>query len=88
VVRTSTRAPERRVGADQPGGVEPVEHGHADVHEDHVREGAAGHVDSLASVRGGAGDLHVLLGVDERGEAVADRRLVVGDEDADHRPGS
>ena len=79
---------ERRVFADQPCGLESVEHGHADVHQDHVREGASGEVDGLAPVARLGCEVHVLLRVDERGEALADRRLVVSDEHADHRPGS
>ena len=53
-----------------------------------MREAAAGEVDGHATVGGGAGDLHVVLGVDQRGESVADRGLVVGDKDADHGSGS
>ena len=69
------------------GGLESVEDGHADVHQDHVREGAPSEVDRLAAGARGAGDLHVVLRVDQRCESVADRGLVVGDEDADHRLG-
>ena len=69
------------------GGLESVEDGHADVHQDHVREGAPGEVDGLAAGGRGAGDQHVVLGVDQCCEAVADRGLVVGDEYADHRLG-
>lgn len=75
------------VGADEEGGFESVEDGHADVHQDDVGEGAAGEVDGLASVGGLPCDGHVGLGVDEGGESVAYGGLVVGDEDADHRAG-
>jgi hypothetical protein len=51
-----------------------------------VWEHAPGEVDRFASVGGLADDLHVLLCVDERGEAAADGGLIVGDEDADHSP--
>src|SRR5262249_5362998 len=47
-----TRAGERRVGADQPGRLEPVEDGHADVHQDDVREDPPGDVDGLPAVAG------------------------------------
>ena len=75
---------ERRVGADQPCRFDPVEDGHANVHHDDVREDAPGEVDGFAAVAGFAGDLHLLFGGDQCGEAGADGGLVVGDENADH----
>jgi hypothetical protein len=74
------------IGADQPGGLEGVEHRHADIHQHDVREHASREVDRFASVGGLGGDLHVLLGIDQRGKAAADSGLVVGDEDAYHAP--
>ena len=49
-----------------------------------MRERAAREVDRLAAVGGLPGDEHVVLRVDERGEPLADGRLIVGDEHADH----
>jgi hypothetical protein len=73
---------ERRVGADQLGRFKPVEDGHADVHQDDVREHPPRDIDGFAAVAGLAGDLHVLLAGDQCGEACADGGLVVGDEAA------
>jgi hypothetical protein len=75
-----------RVGADQPGRFEPVEDRHADVHQDDAREHPPGEVDRFAAVARLAGHLHLLFPGDQRGEAPADGRLVVGDENADHDP--
>jgi hypothetical protein len=44
-----------------------------------------GKVRRATSVARLPGEDHVLLCVDQRGEAVADRGLVVGDEHADHQ---
>jgi hypothetical protein len=74
------------VGADEPRRLQPVEHGHADVHQHDVREHSPGEVHRFAAVRRLAGELHPLLRVDEGGEAAADGGLVIGDEDADHAP--
>lgn len=47
-------------------------------------EYASREVDRFATVACFAGELHVLLRVDECGKAAADGGLVVGDEYADH----
>ena len=73
------------VGTDQMRGLETVEHRHADVHQDDVREDPAREIDGLAPVGCLGDDLQLVLGVDQRGEPAAYRGLVVGDEDADHR---
>jgi hypothetical protein len=80
------RALEVPIRADEPGRLQAVEHGHADVHQHDVREHAPGEIDRFAPVGRLTGDLHPLLGVDEGGEAAADGGLVIGDEDADHAP--
>ena len=68
---------------------EPVELGHADVHQDDPRMEAAGLVDRLEPVARLGDDLHVLLAAEQHAEAGADHRLVVGDEDPDrHRASS
>ena len=74
-------------GEDPPGRLEPVELGHADVHQDDGRVEARRLVDRLEPVARLGHDLDVLLAGEQHAEAGADHRLVVGDEDADaHRP--
>jgi hypothetical protein len=65
-------------------GLEPVEFGHADVHEDHVGCELAGACEGLESVGRLADDLDVLLGFEDHPKAAAHERLVVGDEHPDH----
>src|SRR6266536_2086096 len=72
------------VGADQSRRFEPVELWHADVHQHDVREQSPREVDGFAAIRCLAGDLHPVFGGDGGGEAGADARLVVDDENADH----
>jgi len=70
-----------------PRGLEPVELGHADVHEHDLRLEPGGLVDRLEPVGRLGDDLDALLAPEEHPEARADHRLVVGDEDADrHDP--
>ena len=74
----------RRVGGeDAPRRLEPVELGHADVHEDDGRLEARRLVDGLEPVARLGDDLDVLLAGEQHAEAGADHRLVVGDEHAD-----
>jgi hypothetical protein len=75
---------ERRVCANQSRGLEPVEHGHADVHEHHMREDSPGEVHCFAAVAGLARNLHLLLARYQRGETGTNGGLVIGDEDANH----
>ena len=67
------------------GGVDPVEHGHADVHEHDVGADPAGHLDRLPPVGGLAPDLDVGLGVEDGRRSRPGPRLVVGDDDPDGR---
>jgi hypothetical protein len=75
---------ERGVGADDPRRRQTVEHRHADVHQDNVREDAAREVDRLSPVGSLAHHIHLLVRGDERGEVAPDGRLVVRHEHADH----
>ena len=74
-------------GEDAPGRLEPVELGHADVHQDDGRVEARRLLDRLEAVARLGHDLDVLLVGEQHPEAGADHRLVVGDEHADrHAP--
>src|SRR4051794_18942911 len=75
-------------GEDAPRRLEPVELGHADVHQHDVWAQGAGLVDRLAPVGRLADDLDLGLRVEDHAEAGADERLVVDEEDADHPPAS
>ena len=65
------------------GGLDAVDLGHPDVHQDDVGSLAAGQRYRLAPVGRLAGDFHVGDGVDEQPEGGAQQRLVVGEQDAD-----
>ena len=81
----STRAAVRR--EDAPRRLEPVELGHADVHQDDVRMEAVGLLYCLQPVAGLGHDVDVLLAREQHAKAGADHRLVVGDEHTDrHGP--
>ena len=71
------------VGDELAGRLDPVEHRHADVHEDHVGSCRRGGADGLARRRRLANDLDLRLGVEDRPEAPAHERLIVADQDAD-----
>src|SRR3712207_9058467 len=58
-----------RAGEHPPRGLDPVELGHADVHEHDVGAQAARRVDGLQPVRRLADDLEVLLRVEDHPEA-------------------
>ena len=70
-------------GEDAPGRLEPVELGHADVHQDDRRIEARRLVDRLEPVARLGHDLDVLLAGEQHAKAGADHRLVVGDEHTD-----
>ena len=76
-----------RLALDQRGRGDAVEARHAHVHQHDVGGRDRQRLDRLAAVGRLADDGHVGLGVDHELEAVADQRLVVGDEDADHDAG-
>ena len=87
VERRQDQDPRRLVGGeDAPRRLEPVELGHADVHQHDGRVEARRLVDRLEAVARLGDDLHVRLAREQHAEAPAHERLVVGDEDADaHR---
>src|SRR5207244_4968488 len=57
---------------------------HADGHQHHVGAFAADQIDRLLAVGSFAGDLHVLLRLNDEAEAGAHHRLVVHDCDSDY----
>ena len=71
------------IAGDPSGGLEPVESGHPDVHEEDVRPHASRDVDGVGAVVGFADQFEVVGVADHRGEPGADERLVVGDGDRD-----
>jgi hypothetical protein len=71
------------VAGDPAGWLEPVEVGHADVHEEHVGAGPFGEGDRLVAVAGFADEFKVVGVADHGGEPGAHERLVVGDGDVD-----
>ena len=63
---------------DLPGGLEAVEHRHLNVHQGDVRAVLGGQCDRLPPV-GGLGDhLDVVFRFEQRPDAAADQRLVIG----------
>jgi hypothetical protein len=72
------------VGEDLPGGLEAVEHRHLNVHQRDVRTVLDRQRHRLPPV-GGLGDhLDVVFRFEQRPDAAADQRLVVGEQDPDH----
>src|SRR5437588_1095903 len=71
---------------DAPSGVDPVQPGHADVHQHDVRSRFAGTLDGLVSVARLPDHLEVRLGVEDQPETGSHERLVVGEQNADHAP--
>ena len=72
----------RALGHHLARGLEPVEVGHADVHEHDVGPQRARRAHRLGAVLGLAHHLDVLLGVEDHAEAGAHEGLVVGEQDA------
>ena len=75
-----------RVGAtcdEISGRLDPVEIGHPDVHQDHVREQTARGLDCLEAVLGLADHLELRPRLEDHPEAAANERLVVSQEDLD-----
>ena len=68
---------------DGPSGRDPVEHGHAHVHEDDVGAVELGQAHGVGAVGRLAHDLHVLLGLEDHAEPLAQQGLVVGQDDPD-----
>ena len=70
------------LGADPPGGLDAVDLGHRDVHEDHVGLQLVGQADRLLAVGGLADDVEALL--DHRAaQALAQHPVVVGQHQPD-----
>ena len=57
---------------------------HPDVHQDHVGAERFDEGDGLRSVTGLGDDLDVRFGLEDRAEAAAHERFVVGEQDSDH----
>ncbi len=72
-----------RFGEQPAGGLDPVELGHADVHQHDVGLQVPGLRDRVEAVGGLADDLQIVLGVEDHAEPGAHERLVVGDQQAD-----
>ena len=72
------------VVGDAPGGRQPVDAGHADVHQHDVGPQLEGEAHGLVAVGGLADDGDVVLRVEQGPEPAAHQRLVVGDDDGDH----
>ena len=69
---------------DAPGGLDPVQPGHPDVHQHDVGAGRPGEVDGLATVGGLAHHGEVVLGAEDHPEPRPHELLVVGEEDRGH----
>jgi hypothetical protein len=62
---------------------DPVERGHANVHQGNVGPQASDCGDRLLAVRGLADDLDVVLTLEQGAKAGANHPLIIGDNDAD-----
>ena len=69
---------------DAPGGGQPVDARHADVHQHHVGPQLEGQPHRLVAVGRLADHGDVVLGVEQGPEPSPHQRLVVGDDDGDH----
>ena len=69
--------------ADLAGGGQPVQPGHRNVHDDDVRAQSDREFDRLESVGGPPDHGEVVLGLEQRGQPVAEHRVVVGDQHPD-----
>ena len=73
---------------DAAGRRDPVEHGHANVHQHDVGSKPACLRDSVFAVTGLADDRGLGLGLEDLSQADANERLVVCDQNGRHRIGS
>jgi hypothetical protein len=64
-----------------PGGLDAIELGHPDVHQDHIGAEFAGHRHRLTPVGRLADDFDVRLGVQDQAKAGPDQLLVISDQD-------
>ena len=75
------------VGDDLPGGFQPVQDGHLDVHQRDVRVVLGRQRDRLPPVSGLGDDLDVVFRLEQRADAAADQHLIVGQQDPDQASG-
>ena len=71
-------------GGDRRGRRDPVQAGHADVHQHHVGLQGGRHADPGRAVRGLAGHLDVGLGLQDQPESHPEQGLIVHEQDPDH----
>ena len=77
---------QRRVGGDQPGCLQAVHLGHADVHQDHVGPLGFRHLHRFNTVGRLTDNLDAFLGPEKGEEPAANERLIIGNHDPDrHR---
>ena len=65
------------IGQDAPGGVDAVDVGHADVHDDHVRRECPGLLDGLPAITGLADHGDIRLALQQRAQPLAQQRVIV-----------
>jgi hypothetical protein len=85
VHREHEHAGARQALADAARDLEPVQVRHRDVHHDHVRARALDLDHGLVAVAGLAHHLHARVALQQRAQAVAEDRVVVGEEDPERR---
>ena len=73
----------RRLLPDAPGGLDAVDVGHPQVHEDHVGCAVGGRADRLLTAVDDLDDREVLFLVERDLQGLAEGAMVVGDDDAD-----
>ncbi len=73
---------------DGPGGLNSVQHGHADVHQHDVGPIEIDEPHGVGAVGSLAHDLHVVLGLENHAEALAQEGLVVGQHHPDAHAGT
>ena len=66
---------------DAPGGLDPVDVGHADVHQDHVGQELVRHADGLVAVGGFAHDVEAVI-AQAPPESFAQHPMVIGQHQA------
>jgi hypothetical protein len=73
----------RQRSGEPAGGLDAVQLGHRDVHDDDVGLQLLGQPDGFPAVAGLAGDLHVGLRLQDHPKAVTDHGVIVSQQDAD-----
>jgi len=79
---------QRQLVHDLPGGADPVQHRHPEIHQDHVRLLVLGEVHRLLPVGGRPDHLDVRGGREELLQPLPDDGVVVHDQQPDHGVGS